>query len=104
MPNVYHVVAHETGEFWINYKKDRAKLKYRYGITREDYNELLITQNGKCAVCEKSVLELGLPLYIDHNHKTGKVRGLLCRKCNIGLGCFDDELSILLQAADYLKG
>lgn len=65
----------------------RRKARWkRLGILLEvkDYNELLVQQNGLCAICEES--PKGRKLAVDHNHKTGQVRGLLCSRCNIGLG------------------
>lgn len=63
-----------------------SQYKCRYGITLDDYNSVLEAQNGRCAICGE------LPsnhLCIDHDHKTGKVRGLLCISCNVALGWFE---------------
>lgn len=66
-------------------------------------------QYGVCAICkeEETIIDGQTkevkPLSLDHNHKTGKVRGLLCTKCNIGLGNFNDEAYLLRRAADYLE-
>ena len=79
-----------------------VELKYRYGITLSDYDALLESQGGVCAICggaERS----GRPLYVDHCHATGKVRGLLCNLCNKGLGHFRDKVSTVLLAASYLS-
>ena len=63
------------------------KLKCRYGLTLEEYNALVFTQSGLCASCQN----LTNPLYVDHDHSTGMVRGLLCKNCNLALGnLFDD--------------
>jgi hypothetical protein len=70
-----------------------------YGITLEKYNELFEKQNGVCAICGTSTNK---PLYIDHNHKTGEVRGLLCVKCNSGIGFFMDNSHLLISAIRYL--
>jgi len=78
---------------------DFAKnLKANYGLTVEQYNTLVTNQDGKCNIC--GVL-LEVPL-VDHCHKTGKVRALLCRPCNSGLGMFRDDLTLLRRATDYL--
>jgi hypothetical protein len=58
-------------------------LKRRYGITVEEYDELLSQQEGRCAICYRIVEET---LCVDHNHVTGKIRGLLCTRCNRSLG------------------
>jgi hypothetical protein len=69
----------------------------QHGITMEKYDTLLLQQGGKCAICRKTV-----QLSIDHDHNTGKVRGLLCKRCNSGLGFFADEPERLQTAIDYL--
>lgn len=73
-------------------------LKSQYGLTEEDYNQLLQAQNSACAICNEA-----LPLCVDHNHRTGKVRGLLCRVHNAGLGQFGDDPRLLRKAAEYLE-
>lgn len=60
-----------------------------YGITLEDYNQILAQQAEKCAICGKHQSEFNYDLYVDHDHKTNKVRGLLCCGCNTGLGHFE---------------
>lgn len=72
------------------------QLKYMYGITEEQYNELFKQQNGQCAVCKETV-----KLVVDHCHFSGEVRGLLCHFCNTGLGCFRDDPERLAQAIEY---
>ena len=67
----------------------RAKLKYCYGMINEDYNKLFQQQRGYCAMCGKHQLELKRRLDIDHDHKTGGIRGLLCGGCNMRLGRFE---------------
>lgn len=84
----------------------RASLKALYGITLKEYDHLLIAQNGVCAICRKAETKMhvdgSFTLSVDHDHVTGKVRGLLCSKCNTGLGCFSDDSLKLRAAADYL--
>lgn len=69
-----------------------GKLKYRYGITIDDYERMLAEQGGGCAICERHPAEAGNPehwtdvLCVDHCHDTGKVRGLLCNDCNLAIG------------------
>lgn len=78
-------------------------LMYRYGITAEQYSELLGLQGGRCAICK--VNEPGGKSevwHVDHCHDSAEVRGLLCGGCNRGLGQFKDDPSRLRSAADYL--
>lgn len=74
--------------------------KRRTGITNEQYEEKLKHQNGVCAIC-KDVCTRALA--IDHNHTTGQLRGLLCNKCNRGIGYLKDDVATLQRAVDYLK-
>ena len=73
-------------------------LRREYGITLEDYNGLLSRQGGRCRICLKKY-----KLHVDHNHKTGRVRGLLCFRCNFGLGWWSEQPARLQRALDYLK-
>ena len=81
-------------------------IKKAYGITSEDYDKILESQNGCCAVCGKHADELKHKrkkfLCIDHCHDTGNVRGLLCDSCNRGLGLLGDNPDNMLAAYDYL--
>ncbi len=79
----------------------RAKLKRVYGITPDQYDALLELQRGRCAICERPSPD-GRRLHIDHDHKTKRVRGLLCHDCNRGLGIFKDSPSLLRMALVYL--
>lgn len=82
----------------------RAKRAYNYhwhyGITYEQRDELYQRQNGLCAICKK---ELNHEYETDHSHNTGLVRGLLCTRCNRGLGFFDDDIEIFKIVIDYLQ-
>ncbi len=73
-------------------------LQQRYGITLDDYQALLTSQNGTCAICGTAETQLK----VDHNHQTGKVRGLLCHLCNAMIGCAREDIDILASAAAYL--
>ena len=91
-------------------KEREAYLRKRYGMTVEDYNQLLLAQSGRCAICGtmtppllKETVSSGLSFSIDHDHRTGAVRGLLCGACNLGLGNFGDEPARLRAAAVYLE-
>ena len=79
-----------------------ARLKYKYGITIDDYDELLKLQRNVCAICGKKEKQKR-PLGVDHNHKTKRVRGLLCHKCNVLLGLCGEDTDILVSAISYLK-
>ena len=76
-----------------NYKK--------YGMSESDYLDMLEKQKDQCAICGKAVGKSRLS--VDHDHETGKVRGLLCQPCNIGLGFFDEDVEALQNAINYLQ-
>ena len=89
-------------------KKDHLKrmrnseLKRKYGITLAQYEVLNEVQNGLCAICGKSN-KSGVGLHVDHNHVTGKLRGLLCFKCNAALGMVNDNIELLQNMIQYLR-
>jgi len=64
----------------------KARLKYMYGLTLDEYNERLIEQDHACAICRTHVSQLTKPLFVDHDHNTDDIRGLLCFGCNTTLG------------------
>lgn len=80
-------------------------LKYRYNITLEKYNQMLESQNMVCAICksEHSKSKINNLLFVDHCHKTNNIRGLLCSRCNNGLGMFNDDVNLLYSAIAYLS-
>lgn len=79
-------------------KSENARLRYIYGIGLADLSTMKKTQKGLCAVCG-----LKKPLVIDHDHESGKVRGLCCRNCNSGMGLLKDSISMLKRAIKYLE-
>lgn len=87
----------------------RSKFKARYGITVDEYDGMHERQQGLCAICGNSEPNVdkrtGEPmrLSVDHDHETGRVRGLLCQKCNRALGLLDDDVDRLKWAIDYLQ-
>lgn len=82
----------------------KSSLKVRYGITPEQYGCLLSKQNGLCAICGKPErLSKGRNLCVDHCHKTGVIRGLLCDRCNVGIGAFGDDPELILKAAQFIE-
>lgn len=81
-----------------DYHKNK-KLERNYGISREEYDSLLASQENVCAICGKEPKRFN----VDHDHKTGKVRGLLCSSCNTGLGKLGDSMEGLMKAYKYLE-
>lgn len=79
--------------------------KRNFGITLKEYRRMLKSQSGKCAICGNGKIETpgGRRLSVDHDHKTGKVRALLCGNCNAGLGIFMDNSKLLHKAISYLE-
>jgi hypothetical protein len=80
------------------------RLRKYFGLTIEEYEAILEKQKGGCAICG-SITSQGRweHLHVDHDHNTGKVRGLLCTKCNRGIGLFDDDPNLLEKTAKYLR-
>lgn len=72
-------------------------------MTIEDYDNLCIEQDYKCAICNTSEVGRRTRWLVDHDHTTGRVRGLLCHNCNVLLGHARDDISILSKAIEYLK-
>jgi Autographiviridae endonuclease VII len=87
------------------YKKRVRKyhLKAKYGITEEEYIALFKKQNRRCAICKSSSPNHFRGWNIDHCHKTGRVRGVLCHHCNLLLGNAKDSANILQAAQSYLR-
>lgn len=87
----------------------KATLKYKYGLSEQDFDDMLSSQGFKCAICRIGVERTETnkhtkkTLVVDHCHDTGVVRGILCSKCNRGLGHFDDQIELLEQAINYIK-
>ena len=100
------VLAHKNGTVHLT-SAVRSNLLKSFGITTEKYLEILISQKGVCAICKKGevskIAGLVKRLCLDHSHATGKVRGLLCQSCNVGLGLFKDSPENLRAAIKYLE-
>lgn len=79
-----------------------AHLKKNYGITLDQYDEMFAKQKGVCAICSQPEVSKREYLCVDHDHASGRVRGLLCHDCNIGLGKFKDDATRLNKAIWYL--
>lgn len=95
------------GKMLANQRK--ANRLYKYGLTDEDYLKMKEEQDMKCWICKVGLQENATnrhtseTLCIDHDHETGEVRGLLCTRCNKGLGMFDDSIEHLLESIKYLS-
>lgn len=85
-------------------RRDRRweHVKRAYNLSPEEYSKLLEQQNSACAICGR-VFSDDLYACVDHDHGDGHIRGVLCRKCNTGLGMFRDNLELLIKAVQYLE-
>ena len=81
----------------------RAKLKSKYGISPEEFEQMSLSQNGCCAICGGGPNGRWPTLVVDHCHETNQVRGLLCHLCNVNLGRVGDSLVGLMRYVDYLR-
>lgn len=91
-----------------NYRKDKSRaiesnLKRYYGISLAIYVQIFKKQNGRCKLCNVHQSQFERRFDVDHNHKTGKIRGLLCIRCNRGIGLLKDDVKILKRAIRYLQ-
>jgi hypothetical protein len=109
----YHKYKEERLEWSKTYyqktKSDKAIksrfswIRRAYGMSPEDFENLWDAQNGLCAICSIPLGE-GYRCHIDHNHATNKIRGLLCKACNNGIGFLKDDPALLRKAAIYIEG
>jgi hypothetical protein len=81
-------------------KRTGADRRLAYGLSLEEFNSMVTSQNGRCAICNE--VPTGRGFHVDHCHLTGKIRGLLCRGCNLALGNMKDDPVRLMTAANYL--
>ncbi len=98
--NKHHRLKYPRNEASVQRRKERQPAKSRlrnYGLVPQEYKEMLSQQRACCNICGEKVA-----LTVDHSHKSGIVRGLLCNKCNWGLGMFDDNIDLLASAVSYL--
>ncbi len=93
------------GNFNLSQLESKGRdIERTYGITLKEYERLYLLQNGMCAICHRPEMAKGrLFLAVDHSHRNGHVRGLLCSNCNTALGLFKDSLENLRSAVRYLK-
>ena len=85
----------------INSRKYLLKKRFSPEMTPGKFQEMFDKQNGKCAICKQE--PLGKHLSIDHVHMTGKIRGLLCNRCNMALGGVKENILTLLSMIDYIN-
>lgn len=96
-------------KLWYGEHKENRRnynLVQNYGITLEEYSRMLEAQAGVCAICKQPPSKKNnhaMSLHIDHCHTTGRIRGLLCNKCNSGIGFFQESEELVTKAANYLK-
>lgn len=84
-------------------RQRQFRLKHKYNLTVEEYDQLLADQDGKCAICyTTNPGGSGSRFAVDHNHQTGAVRGLLCSNCNRGIGLLQDDAVVLSNALNYI--
>lgn len=84
----------------LYHKKTRHEIIFKkYGLRKEEYERLSVSQNDCCAICYK---QMKWYLHVDHNHQTNKIRGLLCQNCNVGIGYFKENPELLRSAIAYL--
>lgn len=91
---------------WLNKNLDYHRwynVKRKYGLTKDEWLRLYNSQDGKCAICNKHQDTYNRPLHVDHCHTTGKIRGLLCWKCNEFLGLISDDLNAVERMRKYLS-
>lgn len=95
--------AYSLNPSFFKTKQRVSDLKKFYGITLAEFNSLFSAQNGKCKSCGTHQSELNRSLCVDHNHKTKKVRGLLCNRCNQALGLIKENFDTALNLAKYIQ-
>lgn len=96
-----HYLANRENDRYLARCRERTVEKY--GLTEDRYQEMVSVQDGVCAICRRPNNHPKRRLYIDHNHETGVVRGLLCQKCNTGLGMFEDDPLKMRAAMAYIE-
>ena len=96
--------AKEADRRWRVNNPDKLRnkhLKRKFGITLEQFNLMFDSQKGRCQICDKHEEEKLLA--VDHNHRTGMVRGLLCNNCNLSLGLINEDIKILQNMIKYIQ-
>jgi hypothetical protein len=90
------------GDLRTSESRRKELLRRDYNMTPEDYSNLLVKQDFRCKICSRHQSECKSTFCVDHSHTTNKLRGLLCRDCNLMLGLFQDQISSIQAAIDYL--
>lgn len=98
----YHAEWRRRNPDIVREHQRRADLKKSYGMTEDDFHEMLRDQGGGCAICGRTPGTERRNLSVDHCHERGHVRGILCGPCNTGLGMFGDDIAMLRAAREYL--
>lgn len=104
----YKDSQHYQSEYWKknkHIKKHKLKqyyLRSEYNISPEEYNQLLVKQDFKCALCGRHASEFQRGLAIDHCHETGRIRGMLCMPCNTSLGQLGDTPEAISKVLSYI--
>src|SRR3990167_4902244 len=102
--NKESINAYKRAWFRTNPTKSREYgLKQSFGISLQDYDKMLEKQGGGCAICGSRKSQRWEALCVDHCHKTGSIRGLLCVQCNAGIGFFRDNIHVLTRAIEYIS-
>lgn len=104
--NPEKLAAYERNRVRTPEQRRAAQLRREYGIEPAEYAALVEKQRGRCAICGIEPVKVAgrrVALYVDHDHKTGAVRGLLCNGCNLALGHMDDDVERLNAAIKYLE-
>lgn len=96
-------LSSEKGKISLAKTQRKLNLKNKYNLSMEDYEHLLSKQNNTCAGCLKSKDQFKRHFAVDHCHKTGKIRGLLCVRCNVVLGQAKDDIETLKRLIEYLE-
>lgn len=109
----FKAIRVEKSDGSVHYRRPREagrtyELRYHYGLSATDYDRMLAMQGGVCKICGCEEIRRhkdGSPvaLHVDHCHDTGRVRALLCHKCNVGIGSFDEDPVKLAKALDYIE-
>jgi hypothetical protein len=84
-------------------KRRSWELSAAYGITAEGYDAILASQGGRCACCGAAANRSGKRLFVDHDHQTGAIRGVICNECNRGIGALGDSVEGVRRALNYLE-
>ena len=97
----YREYSPEETKVRRDHKNRNRSLVRNYNITIEEYNSMFAEQSGRCAICDKHQTELKQQLFVDHNHSTGKIRSLLCTRCNYVVGALETNIAPL--ADSYIR-